>query len=74
MKDNEFVYDYDELIGKIKSKGFNMDKFAKEIRMNPATFSTKINNKSEFKQGEMIKILRLLDEPISKIEFYFFTM
>nr|DAK91630.1 MAG TPA: Regulatory protein [Caudoviricetes sp.] len=48
------------LKGLIVSAGFSQRTFAKYIGMNKDTFNLKINNKSDFKTGEIEKICEAL--------------
>lgn len=69
----EFVYDYSKLRGKIKEIFKTQTAFAKEIPINEATLSNKLNNNVEFTQKEMNKICDLFNQPYSVIPIYFFT-
>ncbi len=66
------MYDYNKLLGRVKEKGYTLDALSKDIGVNVATLSKKVNNKSEFHQGEMIKICNLLDIDKRDISEYFF--
>lgn len=48
------------LLGVIVSAGFTQTSFARKIGMNKDTFNLKINNKSDFKTGEIEKICKEL--------------
>lgn len=69
---NAYEFDYSKLLGKIKEKKYTNERFAKALGIGVDTFSGRINNKSEFKQCEMIKACILLDIPLSKLHLYFF--
>lgn len=66
------MYDYSKLLGAMREKGITQEALAQRIGLNSATLNQKLKNNSQFKQGEMQKILRCLDLPISDIEKYFF--
>ncbi len=66
------VFNYQKLKGRIKEICGSQDIFASHINMKPSTLSLKLNNKSEWKQREIIeacKVLKLQGKEISK---YFF--
>lgn len=66
-------YDYSEILGKLRSKNIIQSELADIIGINPSTLNLKFNNKSEFTQTQMKKIVEAVDEPVSKIGFYFYT-
>lgn len=70
MKD---VFDYSELRGKIKARFNTQSDFAKAMGFSDATLSAKLNNLSEFSQGEIKKATELLNTDISDISAIFFT-
>jgi transcriptional regulator with XRE-family HTH domain len=61
-----------KLKGLIVSKGFSQRSFAKLINMNKDTFNNKLNNKSEFKTGEILKICEVLQivEKSEKVDIF----
>jgi transcriptional regulator with XRE-family HTH domain len=65
-------YDFSKLLGRIKEKGFTQESLAKSMGKNQSTISTKLNNKGEFKTGEIDEICQLLDIPNEEIGTYFF--
>lgn len=69
----EFIYDYSKLRGKIKEIFGTQTAFAAEIPMNEATLSNKLNNNVEFTQKEMNRTCDLFNEPYSMIPTYFFN-
>lgn len=66
-------YNYDKLLGRIKEKKYTQETIAKEIGMQAATLSQKLNNKAKFKQGEISSICSLLDISDNEIGAYFFA-
>ena len=66
-------YDYSEILGKLRAKNITQNELAHIIGLNPSTINLKFNNKSEFTQSQMRKIVAAVDEPVSTIGFYFYT-
>lgn len=67
-----YEFDYSKLLGKIKEKKYTNERFAKALGLGSDTFSGRINNKTEFKQREMITACLLLDVPLCDLHLYFF--
>ncbi len=67
------VYDYSELLGKMRSQKITQEELAKRIHLNPSTLNQKLNNKSEFSQSEIRNILSVLGIPIEMTAVYFFA-
>lgn len=59
------------LRGRIAEKGYTQREVAKMIGITYQSFSEKINNKSNFKVSEIIKLCNILD--ISDKDSYFFA-
>lgn len=72
MEDN-YIYDYSKLRGKIKEIYGTQTAFATAMSMNEATLSNKLNNNVEFSQKEMDRTCDLFNESYAMIEPYFFT-
>ena len=68
-----YSYDYSKLKGKLREKGFIYKTFGKIIGISEASVSERINNNAQFTQEEMEKSMIALDEPLSKVDEYFFT-
>ncbi len=66
-------FSYAKLRGRAKEQGMTQEGLAAVAGMKEATYSQKINNNSEFKQGEIIRICSALAIPHSEIHAYFFT-
>ena len=67
------VFDYSKLRGLAREKGKTQEMIALTAGMNEATYSQKINNNSEFRQGEILSICNALSIPHDQIHAYFFT-
>lgn len=67
------TFDYSKLRGLVRERGKTQESLASVAGMKEATFSQKINNNSEFKQSEIIKICEVLKIPHDLIHYYFFT-
>lgn len=68
------VYDYSELLGKMRALKITQEELARIIHLNPSTLNQKLNNKSEFSQTEIRNILKAIGEPIESVVRYFFTI
>lgn len=64
---------YAKLRGRAKEKGMTQEGLATVAGMKEATYSQKINNNSEFRQGEILRICSALAIPPDQIHAYFFT-
>ena len=71
--EEEYIYDYSKLKGKIKEVFGTQNSFANELPMNEATLSNKLNNNSEFSQKEMSRTCDIFNESYAMIPVYFFT-
>ena len=74
MEDENIVFDFSKLRGKIKEMFGTQTAFANEIPMNDATLSNKLNNNVEFSPKEIIKSCTLLNIEFREIPVYFFTL
>ena len=66
--------DYRKLRGKITEVYGTRAAFAKDLGIDPATLSSKLNNKSEWSTGEIVKACELLNVPLIEAHLYFFTL
>lgn len=66
--------DYRKLKGKIKEVYDTHAAFAEAMGLDPTTLSAKLNDKSEWKTGEIAKACELLHIPLEKTHLYFFTL
>lgn len=67
-------FSYGKLRGKIKEVFGTQERFADALGISKATLSQKLNNYSEFTQGEMLNAMCLLNQSPSQIDEYFFTL
>ena len=68
------IYDYSELLGRMKARKITQEELANKIHLNPSTLNQKLNNKSDFSQSEMRNICIVLNVPMDNIVSYFFTL
>ena len=66
--------DYRKLRGKIKMFYDTNADFAVALGLDPATLSSKLNNKSEWTTNEIVKACELLTIPLVEAHLYFFTL
>lgn len=66
-------FDYAKLRGKIREICETQEVFSNLMGMSKATFSAKINNKSEFTQPEIVRAIDILHLRPDEISSYFFT-
>lgn len=64
---------YAKLVGKIYSVCGNKSKFAEAMGMSRPTLSGKLSGKSEWKQTEIEKAVKVLEIPEAAVYAYFFT-
>ena len=65
-------FDYSSLIGRIRSHG-TMELFASELHITPQTLYSKLNNRTEFKQSEILTAAKILGINSKDFNKYFFT-
>lgn len=63
---------YAKLRGSIREKFGTQEAFAKEMGMNPASMSNKLNGKTEWTRQEIEKACALLEIPLAEAHLYFF--
>lgn len=68
------MFDYSELLGKIKAKYGTQSDFAEALGMSLSTLNQKLNNKSDWDTPEMVKACELLDIELADISQYFFKI
>lgn len=66
------LYDYSQLLGRLKEKKITQDQLAAKIGISPASMNLKLCNKSPFKQDEILAICDVLNIISSEIPAYFF--
>jgi hypothetical protein len=64
--------DYRKLRGRIKEMFDTNGAFAEALELDPATLSSKLNNKSEWTTNEIVKACELLNIALSDAHLYFF--
>lgn len=74
IADEDIVFDFSKLKGRIKEIYGTQSAFAIAMLMNEATLSNKLNNNVEFSPKEIIRALLLLSLDFDKIKEYFFTL
>lgn len=67
------MFDYSKLRGRAKERGETQESLAAIAGMKESTYSVKINNGSDFKQSEILRICNALAIPPEQIYFYFFN-
>lgn len=74
LKDENIIFDFSKLRGKIKEIFGTQNVFAEKMEMNEATLSNKLNNNVEFSPKEIVRACYLLEISFEEIELYFFTL
>lgn len=68
-----YTYNYSKLRGRITEKLGTLGNFIIEMNMSEPAIYNKFNNRTEFKQSEILKACEILNIPIAQISEYFFT-
>ena len=66
-------FNYSELLGKMRAKGFTQEKLAKAMGISESSLNAKLKNKAYFSSKEICSICGILAIPIAEIGFYFYT-
>lgn len=74
MRDEDIVFDFNKVRGKIKEVFGTQTLFANAMGINDATLSNKLNNNVEFSSKEIVKACNLLNIKDEEIKEYFFTL
>ena len=74
VKDEDIVFDFSKLRGRIKEIYGTQTAFAVAMLMNEATLSNKLNNNVEFSPKEIIRACVLLSIELKDVNIYFFTL
>lgn len=61
-----------KLKGKIAEKGYTISSLAQEMHISRPTLRSRINNTSDFKSCEILKMQQILDISMDELNFYFF--
>ena len=67
------MYNYSKLLGLMREKNVTQENLAESVGMSEVTLNKKLNNNSQFKQSEMVAILKALSLPLTDIVTIFFT-
>lgn len=70
---SKVVHDYRKLKGKIVEVFDNPGDFCRAMDLSSASYSRKINNRSDWKQDEIERSVVLLGLSVNDIPDYFFT-
>lgn len=73
LKGEKRMYDYSELLGKIKAKCGTQMNFAEKMHLSERSVSLKLNNKVDFSQTEIQRAAEILGIENDEIQTYFFT-
>ena len=74
VKDEDIVFDFSKLRGRIKEIYGTQTAFAVAMLMNEATLSNKLNNNVEFSPKEILRACLLLSIELKDVNIYFFTL
>lgn len=74
INNEDIVFDFSKLKGRIKEIYGTQSSFAIAMLMNEATLSNKLNNNVEFSPKEIVRALLLLSIDFNKVKDYFFTL
>lgn len=74
MENEDIIFDFSKLRGRIKEVYGTQTSFATAMLMNEATLSNKLNNNVEFSPKEIIRACMLLCIKLDDIKAYFFTL
>ena len=66
------MYNYSRLLGKMREKGITQENLSKSAHIGLVSLNRSLLHDRPFRQDEMINILKVLEEPIEMIEYYFF--
>jgi len=67
------AFDFGKLRGRIVEKFGSQAAFARAFGVSRNTFSKKMNNKTRFTSGDIVKIAEMLEISDSEVGAYFFT-
>ena len=70
---NKIIYDYSLLKGKIAEKSLTQAQMSELLGISAVSLNSKLKNKTEFKQSEIIKISNCLGIAMNDIPSYFFV-
>jgi len=67
------TFDYSKLRGKIVERYGDIGSFAEEVGISRQSISLKLNNKSNWSQNDIVKVVKLLGLSKEETYSYFFT-
>lgn len=67
------TYNYGQLLGRMKEKGFTQKELAKAVGISETSLNLKLNNKGNFRQDEIVRLSERLDIPLAQCDQYFFA-
>lgn len=67
------MFNKDEFCGKVRSKGFTLEKIAHIIGVNPATLTRKLNGISDFTRNEIELLRKSLNLTNDEVMIIFFA-
>ena len=65
---------YKKLRGAIREKYGTQEAFAEALNMHPATLSSKLRGKTDWRLQEIVDVCSLLEIPAGSEHLYFFTL
>ena len=66
-------YNYSKLKGRIKELDMTLNDFAERLGIAEQTLYKKFNNQSYFTQEEIDKAMKIIMQPMSNVQLYFFN-
>ena len=66
-------YNYSKLKGRIKELDMTLNGFAERLGIAEQTLYKKFNNQTYFTQEEIDKAMKIIMQPMSKVQLYFFN-
>ena len=67
------MYDYSKLLGRIKEHCGSQAVFSSSMKISERTISSKLNNKKEWKQGEITRACEILKIKKADIPIFFYS-
>lgn len=68
------IFDYSELIGRIKTRFKTQRAFAQAMNMSLSALNQRLNNKIEWRSRDILKACELLKIGKDEVSTYFFTL
>lgn len=67
-------YNYSKLIGRMAEMGETRESLSRKIGLSSVSLRAKLQNKTQFKQGDIAAISEVLEIPADEIVHYFFSV